>query len=120
MTKIKISSYLKNTLENKEEILNTNAISVNNKIKYFDNNKKVTIEMFDNNIIMYRYNELGYIVIHFNIDNPICRYYINNKFVDINIDINKLIIKENEIYIEYCIEKTSNFIFKFEYERVIK
>lgn len=120
MAKINIKSALNNKSQNKKNICNTIGIKKENKIIYYDEEKKVTIETFDNNIVMYRFiDDSNYIYIMFNKDEPVCKYYMNNNHMDLDIIINKIIINENKILIDYIINE-ENLIFNFEYESVIK
>ena len=91
------------------------GILIDNKLKFLLDKKIVTLDIYDNNIVMKRYeNDDEYTYIDFNKKNPIAYYYFKQKF-PLNITIEKLEIRKNEIEINYNVENQL-FTFKISYE----
>ena len=109
MSKVKIKLKL-NDFEDK-----INGIFMNNQLKFLLDKKVVTLNIEDNMIMMKRMeNDNEYTFICFNENNPEAYYYFHQKF-PLNIKVNKLNIKTNQIELNYEIEEQL-FIFKLEYE----
>lgn len=91
-----------------ENILNVDTIGIKeeNSLKFFLNQKKVTLLINSDNIIMNRRidNEM-YIKIIFDKNNPKAICIMNDKTFDINILVKELIIDKNEIKIKYKLEE---------------
>jgi len=116
MAKIKIKSYLKNVTKNEENLCETSGILIKNKIIFYDNELKVTLDITDSNVVMHRYTDnANYIYILFDKTNPVCKCYTNNKHVDLDIKINSLTIKDNLIEVNYIIEDTDELLFLLNY-----
>lgn len=109
MSKVKIKLKLNDLEDSQIGILN------GNRLKFLLNKKVVTLELYDNNIVMKRYeNDEEYTYINFDKNNPVAYYYYNQKF-PLNILVKKLEIHNNKIDICYFVEEQS-FMFKIEYE----
>jgi len=89
-------------------ILNENIIGImeENSLKFFLEQKKVTLLINKDNIIMDRKidNDM-YIKMIFDKNNPKAMCIMNDKVFDMKIEVNELIIKENEIKIQYKLEE---------------
>lgn len=89
-------------------ILNINTIGIKeeNKLKFFLEQKKVTLLLNEDNIIMDRIidNET-YIKIIFDKNNPKAMCIMNNNIFDMNIEVNLLIIEKDKIIIKYKLEE---------------
>lgn len=105
MSKVYITSILKN--KNTNEIIknNINGILKNNIINYIDNNTKVNIKINDS-IFMTRKDENSEIIFEFKKEeNTKCIYKIYNKELYLNIYTNNIILKDNYLEIDYNIEE---------------
>lgn len=89
-------------------ILNVDTIGImeENSLKFFLEQKKVTLLINNDNIIMDRRidNDM-YIKMIFDKNNPKAICIMNDKTFDMNIEVKNLIIKENEIKIKYRLEE---------------
>ena len=111
LIKIKIKGNLKNISEKTNDLIETYAIKNKNKITYHNNDTIYKLTILDNEIILIRENEEFIHKFVFNIDNITkSEYYIKElrTTIDIPIKTNKLIIKENNIIIEYIIIDNDN------------
>lgn len=109
MSKVKINLKLNDFHDTIDGILN------GNQLKFLLDKKVVTLRLEDNMIMMKRMeNNQEYTFIRFCIEHPEAYYYFNQKF-PLNIRVNKLNVKNNQIEINYEIEEQL-FIFKLEYE----
>ena len=104
--KLKIKGKLNNITDKSEEIIETFAIKNKNNISYHNNDTIYKININDNQLIMIRDNKDFSHKFIFDIDNITkSEYYIKElrTTLEIPIKTNKLIIKENNIIIEYII-----------------
>lgn len=89
-------------------ILNVDTIGIKeeNSLKFFLEQKKVTLLINNDNIIMDRRidNDM-YIKMIFDKNNPKAICIMNDKTFDMKIEVTDLIIRENEIKIKYRLEE---------------
>jgi len=105
MSKVNITSILKN--KNTKEIIKNNIKGIvnDNIINYIDNNTKVNIKISDS-IIMTRKEEDSEIIFEFKeLENTKCIYKIYNKILELNIYTNKIVKRDNYLEIDYNIEE---------------
>lgn len=116
--KVLIESKIYNNSTEELSELKTKAIMNNRKIIYQDNGIKTVLELRDDLIYLNRDLDKGNIEIYFRNLNPKCRLNIENSYIDLDIIINKLDIKENEVNIEYKLEEDI-ITFDFRYKEII-
>ena len=92
-------------------------------IKYKEEELKVTIEIFDNKIIMERKNEDYDLNLEFNLNEKVkCKYQVNSIGLNLEIDVYTKIleIEENRIYVSYELFNDNKSIGEFEYKLLLR
>lgn len=124
MRKIKIYSVISN---NDDETTTIEALADYDEekriIKYKEEELKVTIEIFDNKIIMERKNEDYDLNLEFNLNEKVkCKYQVNSIGLNLEIDVYTKIleIEENRIYVSYELFNDNKSIGEFEYKLLLR
>jgi len=109
--KVHLKGYLQNLTENTKDIIETTGIINKNKITYYDNSIKYTIEKFKDKVFLKRENEEFIHGIVFK-QNELydTEYYIKelNTSLTIKIKTKKIYISDNKIEVNYEIIDNSN------------
>ena len=116
---IKLTGYLKNITTKDIIIIDTTYKKINNKIKYQQDNDTYEIIINKDELYLIRDNKEINSTMHFKQNKyTTCDYKIKENDINLQIDLytKKLLIKENEILINYQVENTDNYEYKIEIE----
>ena len=123
MKKIKIYSVLSNDNDETTTIEALADYDEDKKIiKYKEEELKVSIEIFDNRIIMERKNEEYDLNLDFSLNEKVrCKYEVNSIGLNLEIDVYTKIleIEENRIYVSYELFNDNKSIGEFEYKLLL-
>lgn len=114
-------------LKNNDEFIEKNNIEAiytkNKQLSFKYDDEKVQIDTNNNNVIMKKENNDSKIIFNFILNKKTqTKYYIKELefYIDTEVLTNKLIIRDNNIYIEYELWLSGEYTGKFIYEIVIK
>ena len=116
---IKLTGYLKNITTKDIIIIDTTYKKINNKIKYQQDNDTYEIIINKDELYLIRDNQEINSAMHFKQNKyTTCDYKIKENDINLQIELytKKLLIKENEILINYQVENTDNYEYKIEIE----
>ena len=116
---IKLTGYLKNITTKDIIIIDTTYKKINNKIKYQQDNDTYEIIINKDELYLIRDNKEINSTMHFKQNKyTTCDYKIKENDINLQIELytKKLLIKENEILINYQVEYTDNYEYKIEIE----
>lgn len=116
---IRLKGYLKNLTTKDIILIDTTYKKINNKIKYQQNKDTYEIIINKDELYLIRDNREINSTMHF-VKNKYtnCDYKIKENNINLQIELytKKLLIKENEILINYQVENTDNYEYKIEIE----
>ena len=116
---IKLKGYLKNITTKDTILIDTTYKKINNKIKYQQDNDTYEIIINKDELYLIRENKEINSTMHFKQNKyTTCDYKIKENDINLQIELytKKLLIKDNQILINYQVENTDNYEYKIEIE----